>query len=68
MNVEAARLGRPKVDILDAEEETRIRELIAAKTWPDKWVGDEPHGDAMLDAVYADGTEQPLLPMFGRPK
>ena len=60
-NEAAIRLGRPLVDMIDAEEEARIRELIAAKTWPDKWDGTEPTGDVVLDTVYADGSVQPQL-------
>ncbi|MDO9016634.1 MAG: phosphoadenosine phosphosulfate reductase [Deltaproteobacteria bacterium] len=33
---------RPRVDLLNAEEEARIRELIAAGTWPQRWDGTEP--------------------------
>jgi len=60
-NVEADRLGRPHVDLLNAEEEARIRELIEAGTWPQKWTGDEPTADMPLDAVFSDGSVQPLL-------
>lgn len=66
-NAGAAAAGRPLVDILNAEEEARIRELLAAGTWPDGWDGDEAIGDELLDKVFADGSVQPLLPMFGRP-
>ncbi|MDP3909087.1 MAG: phosphoadenosine phosphosulfate reductase family protein [Gemmatimonadales bacterium] len=60
---EAARAeGRPPVDLLDAEEEARIRDLIEAGTWPQRWTGEEPRGDVPLDAVFADGSVQPLLP------
>jgi DNA sulfur modification protein DndC len=52
---------RARVDLINGEEEARIRELIAAKTYPDKWSGDEPRADLWLDAVYGDGTEQPIL-------
>jgi len=52
---------RASVDLINAEEEARIRELIAAGTFPDKWVGDEPRADAWLDAVYQDGSVQPIL-------
>ena len=45
INSEAVRLNRPLVDILNAEEATRIRELISANTWPQKWRGDEPRAD-----------------------
>jgi DNA sulfur modification protein DndC len=61
VNAAAERLGRPKIDILNAEEEDRIYELIAANTWPDGWDGTEPVGDALLDRVFRDGSVQPLL-------
>ncbi|WP_322055843.1 phosphoadenosine phosphosulfate reductase domain-containing protein [Burkholderia cenocepacia] len=53
--------GRPMIDLIDAEEEARIRELIAAQTWPQGWEGDEPTGDVILDVVYANGAVQPRL-------
>ncbi|KTS30891.1 phosphoadenosine phosphosulfate reductase [Methylobacterium indicum] len=61
VNAAAVAGSWPSVDILNAEEEARIRALIAAGTWPDKWSGDEPTGDVPLDAVYPDGSVQPLL-------
>lgn len=61
VNKAARRNGRPVLDILNAEEQARIEELIAAGTWPDGWEGDEPLGDEMLDKVFADGSVQPLL-------
>jgi DNA sulfur modification protein DndC len=64
-NAAAAALGRPGVDFLNAEEETRIRELITAETWPNGWDGDEPTGDVMLEQIFRDGTVQQLL--FGVP-
>ncbi len=60
-NGEAARRGRPLVDLLNAEEESRIREMIAAGTWPRRWDGTEPTADKPLDAVFSDGSVQPLL-------
>lgn len=59
---ENARLtGRPPIDILNAEEQARIRELINAETWPQGWEGDEPRGDELLETVYQNGAVQPLL-------
>ncbi|HET7255579.1 MAG TPA: phosphoadenosine phosphosulfate reductase family protein [Xanthobacteraceae bacterium] len=52
---------RARVDPINAEEEARIRELIAARTFPEKWEGDEPRADSWLDAVYPDGSVQPVL-------
>lgn len=61
VNQQAHRLGLPEIDILNWEEEARIRELIAAETWPQGWDGDEPTADTPLDSVFQDGSVQPLL-------
>lgn len=61
INLDARRLGRPEIDLLNAEEEARIRELIARRTWPQGWDGDEPIADTPMDSVFADGSVQPLL-------
>jgi len=60
-NAAAARLGRPLLSLINAEEEARIRHLIAVGTWPDGWEGDEPAGDAVMPVVYQNGAVQPLL-------
>lgn len=61
VNIAALLEGRPPIDILNAEEEARIRALIAAGTWPQGWDGDEPTADTPMDHVYRDGSVQPLL-------
>ncbi|MER9665535.1 phosphoadenosine phosphosulfate reductase family protein [Mesorhizobium sp. M0203] len=60
-NARAAALGRPLLDILNQDEEARIRELIAAETWPNGWDGDEPAADMPMDSYFSDGSVQPLL-------
>lgn len=55
VNAAATRLGRPRIDLLNAEEEARIRELIAAETWPDGWTGAEPTADVPLPSYFAVG-------------
>ncbi|NGP19157.1 phosphoadenosine phosphosulfate reductase domain-containing protein [Devosia aurantiaca] len=60
-NASAHRLGRPPIDLINGEEEARIRELIANQTWPNGWDGDEPSAEAWLDTVFQDGSIQPLL-------
>ena len=65
INESAIRLGRSPLDIINLEEESRIRELIALKTYPQGWNGDEPHGDMLQDEVYANGMVQPALFSFG---
>jgi DNA sulfur modification protein DndC len=49
------------LDIVNMEEEARIRELIAAGTYPNGWDGSEPNGSVLLPEVYGDGSIQPLL-------
>lgn len=66
VNAKAHASGRPEIDMLDAEEEARIRYLIAAGTWPEGWDGTEPRADTPLDLVFSDGTVQPLLIGGGR--
>lgn len=61
VNEMAADLGRPGIILIDEEEEARIRALIAAGTWPNGWSGEEPNADVWLDAVYNDGSVQPIL-------
>lgn len=61
VNAEAARLDRPRLDLINDEEEARIRELIALGTWPDGWGGDEPSATVWLDRVNQDGSVEPIL-------
>lgn len=60
-NAAARALGSPEISLIDAEEEARIRELIALETWPQGWDGDEPTGDTVMETVYQNGAVQPLL-------
>lgn len=60
-NAAALALGRPQISLIDADEEARIRELIAANTWPDGWDGDEPGAETVMPVVYQNGAVQPLL-------
>lgn len=61
INAAARRLGRPEIDLIDAEEEARIRELISVGTWPQGWEGDEPIATTVMDVVYQNGAVQPRL-------
>ena len=61
INAAARRLGRPEIDLINADEEARIRELIALETWPEGWEGDEPLATTVMDVVYQNGAVQPRL-------
>lgn len=55
---------RAGVDLINAEEEARIRELWSLNTWPDGWDGEEVVADVMLDRITSLGSDlvvQPLL-------
>jgi DNA sulfur modification protein DndC len=61
VNTNARALNRPKIDLINALELNRITELIDARTYPNKWTGDEPTGDVLVPQIYNNGTMQPLL-------
>jgi DNA sulfur modification protein DndC len=61
INATAQIEGKPTISLIDAEEEFRIRELIALNTWPRNWDGTEAAGDALVEKINRDGTIQPLL-------
>lgn len=65
VNAVAVATKRPFADLINPEEEARIRDLIAANTWPKKWTGDEPVADEPIDRCFADGSVQPLLQIGG---
>lgn len=60
-NAAARASNRPTVDLINREEEARIRELVDLGTWPQGWDGAEPLATTPLDAVFQDGSVQPLL-------
>ncbi|WP_298407689.1 phosphoadenosine phosphosulfate reductase family protein [Janthinobacterium sp.] len=61
VNAVARATGRPEIDLINVDEEARIRELIALETWPQGWDGDEPIATTIMDTVYANGAVQPRL-------
>ncbi len=61
VNERAKAMLRPPVWLVTQKEESRIRELIALKTFPQKWTGEELRGDRLIPQHYADGSIQHLL-------
>lgn len=57
--------GRAGIDLINADEEKRIRELWELNTWPNGWSGAEIVGDVPLDAIRVTAAGelviQPLL-------
>lgn len=52
---------RAGVDLINAEEEAKIIELINAKTWPRGWAGDEPGAWEPFENVRPDGSVQAAM-------
>lgn len=61
VNEIAKQTDRPPIDILNMEEVERINYLIKVNTWPDKWTGDEPTADTVMNTFFPDGSIQPQL-------
>lgn len=57
INAAADAQHRPHVDLLDDIEVARIRALIAAHTWPQRWTGTEPRADE----PFEEGTAGVVL-------
>lgn len=69
INKVAEEQGRPKIDLINEEEQARILFLIENNTWPNKWEGDELPGDTLIANVISAGIIQPLLiPVLERPE
>lgn len=61
INLEAEKLNRPLISLINDEEFERIVNLIAARTYPQGWDGTEMRGDEMTDKIHRDGTIQPWM-------
>lgn len=57
----ARRGDMPAIDLINADEEFRIRELIDAGTWPQRWTGDEMRADTPTDEIRRDGSIQSVM-------
>ena len=56
INIEAVKIGRPKLFLINSAEGKRIKELITARTFPNGWDGTEPNDSIPLDKMYSDGS------------
>jgi DNA sulfur modification protein DndC len=61
VNVAADAQGRPRIDLINTEEETRIRELIALRTYPQRWSDDDPDATVLIPQTLGEGITQELL-------
>lgn len=52
---------RAQVDLINREEETRIRELWELDTWPEKWSDNDVSAIVPLDAITIDEMGRPII-------
>lgn len=64
INQSADALERPAIDLIDTEEEDRIRELIALRTYPQRWSDSDPDATVLIPQTYSNGDVQAILPMY----
>ena len=64
VNEVAASNSRPQIDLINREEEARIRELIELKTFPNKWSGTEPIGNEIVPQFDRQGNIQMPLSLW----
>lgn len=64
INTVAIATKRPTIDLINDEEESRIRELISLSTWPQGWSGEEQRADEFFLNTFSNGSVQTDL--FGK--
>jgi len=63
INVVARAKDRPQIILINAGELERIEELMVSNTWPQRWTGNEPHGDVLVQQIFKGGEIQDILPI-----
>lgn len=53
--------AQARVDLVNADEEARIRQLWADNTWPNGWSGDEIVADVPVDAITVIGDDELIV-------
>lgn len=64
INTNAERLGRPIIDLINADEENRIRELITLRTYPQRWSDADPDATVLIPQTHRNGDIQAVLPLL----
>jgi DNA sulfur modification protein DndC len=67
INIAADLCERSRIDLISDEEEVRIRELIAARTYPNRWSDADPDATELIPQTIAEGVTQPLLLSLEQP-
>lgn len=57
----ACDFNRPSIDLINPDEEARIRELIALRTYPLRWSDADPDASVLIPQINRDGITQAIL-------
>jgi DNA sulfur modification protein DndC len=60
VNAGADAASRPRIDLINADEEARIRELIALRTYPQRWSDADPDATVLIPQTSVAGITYPL--------
>lgn len=52
----------PYIDLINEEEEARIRKLIALRTYPQRWSDNDPDATVLIPQTFSNGDVQCILP------
>lgn len=66
INQSANALDRPQIDLINADEQARIRELIALRTYPQRWSDSDPDATVLIPQTFRNGDVQAVLPLYAR--
>jgi DNA sulfur modification protein DndC len=62
-NTQAILQHRPKIELINGFEEQRIRELIALRTYPQRWSDADPDATVLIPQTFQNGDIQDILPI-----
>jgi DNA sulfur modification protein DndC len=56
--------GHPYIDLINQEEEERIKELIASRAYPQRWSDEDPDATELIPQTFSNGDIQEILPLL----
>lgn len=63
INSQAILQHRPLVELINGCEERRIRDLIALRTYPQRWSDADPDATVLIPQTFSNGDVQDILPL-----
>jgi DNA sulfur modification protein DndC len=64
INQSADALRRPRIDLINSQEQARIRELIALRTYPQRWSDNDLDATVLIPQTFRNGEVQDIFPLY----